>query len=454
MKNIVIFSLALAAALLFLIQPVYTWFAADDYCYIYDVKVKGVFRSMWNDYMTWDGRSISLTYPLSRFGLYLQKAWVGPLIGSFLMAAAAFMMLKISGYELKGRKQWFMSVMLTVALLWLASFHFIGQTLYWTTGTGYNLDVLLLLLAYYVTTRSGMSQTWRILAAPLMFYAGTGSPNGVLALVFLLALEMLKRLVSKEGISKGIIWNFVLILTGFVVVLAAPGNANRLTGLNQDNLTHIWTLYFNIKLMFSRLWEYSTPVVWLMLLPALYAAQTEWNTHRQQPVFSRVILWLHAHRFLLAALIMFAFFIPLPSLYAPRTHIYFVTFILLYGLNGVAALLKSREETGALFGRFAYMGIFGIFILIAGSQAFDARYVKNQLLTRESKLRDHAGKILVLGNDDIIRPPGSRKFEDLGTDTSYFINYCVARHFGLRSVKFLPDTAAVRTEKSPRKPTN
>lgn len=454
MKNNLILILALAAALLFMLQPVYTWFAADDYCYIHDVKIKGVFRSMWNDYLTWDGRSISLTYPLSRLGLYLQKAWVGPLMASMLMAAAAFVMLNISGYELKGRKQWFMGVMLTVALLWLASFNFIGQTLYWTTGTGYNLDVLLLLSAYYVATRFSQSRLSGILSVPLMLYAGTGSPNGVLALLFLLALEMVKRLVSGQGVSASIIRHFLLILTGFAVVLAAPGNANRLTGLNQDNLTHIWTLYFNVKLMFSRLWEYSTPVVWLMLLPALYAAQAEWNQHRQQPLLSRGILWLHAHRFLIAALIMFAFFIPLPSLYAPRTHIYFVTFILLYGLNGVAGMLKSREETGAMFGHFAYVGIFGAFILIAGSQAFDARYVKNQLLIRESKLRDHAGKTLVLGKDDVIRPPGSRKFEDLGTDTSYFINYCVARHFGLRSVRFMPDTAAVRVEKSPRKPTN
>lgn len=444
--------MAVFAGILFIIQPYYTWFAADDYCYMHDVQKEGIFSSMWHDYMTWDGRSISLTYPLSRLGLYLQKAWFGPFIGSLLLMATAYIMLLISGFKLPSKKTTFVAVVAAVALLWLASFQFISQTLYWTTGIGYNLDILLLLTAYFVAKRFAKSFGLLVISVPLMFYAGTGSPNGVLALLFLLLLEMIKRAISGEKFHKSIIWQMGLVLTGFIVVVAAPGNANRLTGFNQDNLTHIWTIYFNIKLMFSRMWEYSSPIVWVLLLPAVYAAEMQRNKSEKPGFLKGVFNLFYSHRFLFAALIMFAFFVPLPSLYAPRTHIHFVSMIMLYGLSGVAYLLNSQAEIGGGLGRLALLSVLVVFCAIAGSQAFDSRYVKNQLAAREAKFRENAGKAVILGEGDVIRPPGSRKFEDLGSDTSYFINYCVARHYGLTSVKFLLDSAVVN-EKTPKKPT-
>ena len=85
LKNHKITFLALAALLVLLIQPFYTWFTADDFGLIRPIQQAGLFGNMIEMYKTWDGRSISLTYPICRFGLWIGKYWVGPMLGTLLL---------------------------------------------------------------------------------------------------------------------------------------------------------------------------------------------------------------------------------------------------------------------------------------------------------------------------------------------------------------------------------
>ncbi|MFN5218846.1 MAG: hypothetical protein ACK5CL_08760, partial [Sphingomonadales bacterium] len=132
-----------------LIQPFYTWFTADDFCLMSAVQQNGLMSNMWQEYLTWDGRSISLTYPVCRFGLWTGKYWVGPMLGTLLLMGIAHLMLLISGLQGHGfREKWQRIITLTAAL-WLVCFYFSSQTLYWTTGIGYNLDVVMLFMSWY-----------------------------------------------------------------------------------------------------------------------------------------------------------------------------------------------------------------------------------------------------------------------------------------------------------------
>ena len=97
--------LALVALAILLIQPFFTWFTADDFCLIGKVQADGIISNMFHEYLTWDGRSISLTYPVCRLGLWLGKYWVGPMLGTMFMLAAGWLMMKITGIQIQGRKQ-------------------------------------------------------------------------------------------------------------------------------------------------------------------------------------------------------------------------------------------------------------------------------------------------------------------------------------------------------------
>ena len=97
--------LALVALFILLLQPYYTWFTADDFCLIGKVQADGLISNMFHEYLTWDGRSISLTYPVCRLGLWLGKYWVGPMIGTLLLLVAGRLLVANTGFRIHGWQQ-------------------------------------------------------------------------------------------------------------------------------------------------------------------------------------------------------------------------------------------------------------------------------------------------------------------------------------------------------------
>lgn len=430
--------LALAALAILLIQPFYTWFTADDYCLMGKVQADGLISNMFHEYLTWDGRSISLTYPVCRLGLWLGKYWVGPMLGTLLLLLLSEMILR--GLELKSsnRTGSVVQTMALAAALWLAFFNFSSQTLYWTTGVGYVVDLVMLMGALWLYRIWKPTLNHYLLGIPVYFYAGTCSPNGVLALLFILAVEQLYQVaVKKERDWQRFGFALMLIIPALFLVIFSPGNARRMTGMSSANLTHIWTIYFNIKWLFMNLWKYNTLIVWGMLAVGLMGALKHSFETKINGKINRLIVYLHYHRFAVGAMIAFLFFLANPGFHAPRTNIQFVFFMFLYGLTGGMTLLNSITPLHEKLISAMQLLVLLLFCITAGTQLFDARIAKAQLGQREEKLRGLRGTDVVLTEADFIRPPYTRRFEDLATDSSYWLNKCVADHYGLKSIKMI-----------------
>lgn len=421
-----------------MLQPFFTWFTADDFCLIGKVQADGIISNMFHEYLTWDGRSISLTYPVCRLGLWLGKYWVGPMLGSLLLLIAGRLLVANTGFRIHG---WQQSLQVTAVMgifLWLACLPISSQTLYWTTGIGYNLDIVLLMIAYAWTIKSWDKPWEKALAIPVFFYAGTCSPNGVLALLLLLGLEWLHgMLVEKKSAHSHYIPAFLLIITALLLVVLSPGNARRMNGWDMRNLTHIWTVYFNIKRLLGNLLDYNGIVVWPMLILGLWGSVVSVGK-QGMTLFQRLVYQLHQYRFLLAAVISVLFFLPLPGMHAPRTNIQFMMFVVWYGLWGMQQLISNKTwlPDSAHIQRISSI-LLVLGIVVGLSQAFDARFVKKQLASRDAKLRNMRGQHVVLNEDDFVRTPATRVFEDLAADSSYWLNQCVANYYGLKSVKLI-----------------
>ena len=430
--------LGMVALLLLLLQPFFTWFTADDFCLIGKVQADGLISNMFHEYLTWDGRSISLTYPVCRLGLWLGKYWVGPMIGTLLLLLLSEIILR--GLELKSnnRVNAAIQTMALTAALWLAFFNFSSQTLYWTTGVGYVMDLVMLMAALWLYRIWKPALKYFLLGIPVYFYAGTCSPNGVLALLFILAVEQLYQVaVKKEKDWQRFGFALVLIIPALLLVILSPGNARRMTGMSSENFTHIWTIYFNIKWLFMNLWKYNTLVVWVMLAVGMLGT-LKLNFEKDiKGKISSLISTMYFHRYAAGAVIAFIFFIANPALHAPRTNIQFVFFVFLYGLTGGRAIINSFAAIHEKLVGAMQTLVMLVFCVIAGTQLFDARIAKAQLGQRDEKLRGLRGTDVVLTEADFIRPPYTRRFEDLATDSSYWLNKCVADHFGLKSIKMI-----------------
>lgn len=432
--------LAVLAVIIYFIQPFYTWFAADDFCYIGKVQHEGIISGMFHEYMHWDGRSISLTFPVCRLGLYFGKYWMGPLLGSVLLMMAGYLILKIANFKFKNKAEMFFTLAFITAVLWLCLFNILAQTLYWTTGIGYNMDVLMLLFAYWLF-RNWSNKKWQyIVAVPAFFYAGTASPNGVLALLLVIGIHFLKELwIDKKVNYKRYLFAVGLVMLAFIVVIKAPGNANRLNGFDKANFTHIWTIYFNIKTMFTHLWEYNTALLWMLIILGFAGS---WYHYREivdkdqnKGTRNKILAFIYVNRWIIAAKITFIFFLPFPGLHAPRTNIQFVIFGVLYALMEMKYLpWKKLTEHASPLNKVMALVMF-IFIVAGTSQAFDARYCKGQLAARAKMFEESKGKDVVLTATEVIRPPATRRFEDVSDDSTYWLNQCVAQRYGLKSIK-------------------
>ena len=439
-------SLTIVSILLLFLQPYYSWFAADDFNYVLKVKESGLINNMWHEYLNWDGRSISLTYPVCRFGAWTGIYWVGPLVGTLLLVVIAHLMLKISEIKVESIQNKIFNLILLTSSLWLVCFYFASQTLYWTTGIGYNMDIVMLFMSLLWLQKKPEGMGYYLAGIPIFFYAGTCSPNGVLALFFLLFTQWLyEALTHKSNQNKKYLFALFFIGIAFLMVVLSPGNSRRMTGWDWKNLTHIWTVYFNIKTLLGNLVVYNSPMLWPYLFLGVWGALL-WKQTQKEHEKSRVLLrafvtHLYAHRYFFAAVLSFLFFLPLPGMNSPRTNIQFAMFTALYGLSYLPQIIKSLENAVSI-NQLQQLGlvIMGIFILTAGSQVFDARYVKGQMKLRETKLKSLKGEDVVLSNNDMVRTPATRVFEDLATDSSYWLNRSVAEYYGLKSVK-LVDTA-------------
>jgi len=56
---------------------------------------------------------------------------------------------------------------------------------------------------------------------------------------------------------------------------------------------------------------------------------------------------------------------------------------------------------------------------------------------RHSKLKSLQGQNVVLTEQDFVRTPATRRFEDLSSDSAYWLNRCVAEHYHLKSIKMV-----------------
>ena len=432
--------MAVAALLVYFIHPFFTWFVADDFCFMPEVHSQGVFKNMWHHYMNWDGRGMSLTFIIARVGLWTGVYWVGPMLASLLLLLFGWINIRLFLPELTSRNERIIALSTMTAVLWLCCFPFASQTLYWSTGAGYNLDIILILAGYagVMHLKPGIKNT--MLGIPLFFYVGTASPNAVAGLLLIMGIQALYETKQGQGRAYLRFARFILpMLAGFLMVILAPGNANRLVGLDKANLTHIWTIYFNIKHIFSNLLDYNTPVTWgLLFLGLMGGVAASKDEQQKQPSWLRIV---YAHRFLLAACISAWFFTAFPGMHSPRTNIHFMAFMVMYGISGLGILCVKHTPLMDIGKAPAMNLLLLVFLLIAGTQAFDARNTRKLVLKRDAKLKERKGQDVLLGKEDDIKEPESRTFEDVGEYPNYWLNQCVANHYGLKSIKMIKKPA-------------
>jgi len=420
------------AIVLFLIQPFLTWFNADDYCLIPKLKAYGMWQCMYDDYLNWDGRSLSVAYAVSRLGLLFEIYWIGPFIGSVLIAFSAYFIVKAQ----TNTRVIYTSIDVLI-LIWLGSFYFISQTLYWSTGIGYTFEMFILILSAFFL-RKDDNNTY-LLKIPLFFILGSFSPNAVMALLVVILIDSLSFSFKKD--RNKLILNIIYIfsiLASVIVVLMSPGNKNRLPqdGAIRENLTNPYQLLANIKWLIESLFQFNTPITWILILVGIMGATINFNDFKkaQTTKYNLTVSFLSTYKWLIAATISVFAFLPFPGFftYSPRINIHFFTFILLFSSIHFNSFYNHINKV--FIAKIASLTLV-FFIIIITFQSYDAYITKGMMAERIKFFKTHKGEVIQLETNQLINPPTTRKFQDVETDSLYWLNICTADYFGLKSIK-------------------
>ncbi len=408
--------LILFGFLLILIQPMFTWFQADDYCLMQQLKGKSIFQAMIHDYLTWDGRFISISYIIGRLGLKLQLFWLNPLIATLLVILISW---SFSKYQFKDNSRIFLNTFILVIIFWLGAYNFLSQTLYWSIGVVYIVELTLITLIYFCNKNNINIY----LKSLIYLLSSTISPNALIAILMIEVITIIK-------FKKYKIINFLPILSiliGILVVSLSPGNKSRMPNQAEiiNNLTNPIQIYINLKWMAQKVLEFNSPIVWLILVVGLISTSNEKN--------NKLFDYLNSYKWLLGAIVSILFFVPFPGFYihSSRVNIHFFIFIFKYFLENFNYENFKYYLHNKLSLKYT---IYIIFFSIITIETYDAKISKFRMNQREKLYKQNNSKDIVLKQSDLIFGPKTREFYDLNYNSDFWINQCVSNYFKLKSL--------------------
>lgn len=435
-------------------------YAADDYCTAGQVATRGLLGLELQLYEAWSGR-FAFTFLVGVVELIgsgatrllpalAVLAWLGALTWAIARIG------RLLGWAETGLAALVVAEVVLVATL--GSTADLGQSLYWQTGMLTYLAPLVLLAGYVAIVadcvRRDHPQAASVVACGVLAFLAAGTSETYVA-VQVVGLLLAAGLVLASGSAR--LRRVLLPLLGvgllgsvvaFGIVALAPGNAVR----GGSGPRPAWSYVLGASLDDARqfvhdFWRFETPSFALaLLLPAAWGVL--WPAPAMAGRLARTFVWAVAIGLAGLALVVVSL---LPSFYAlsapepgrARIIPQLILVCLTVGAGYLAGTLLRLG--GPVMGRALQPLAVGLLVLTlvaplletraALAEVDEARAYAQRWDSVDAQVRaDHAA-----GLQDVVVPPlpptGTvRGMDFVGPDPSDWLNECVARYYGLRTV--------------------
>jgi hypothetical protein len=421
----------------------FTWYSCDDYCNKTELARYSIFKMAWLEYMNWDGRSLTISsfvqlIALKYFPVELTTfIWAACFIG---VAVFIFKIIQLESPAFIAKKNSLIMIGIFSSMLWLGLWKLIPDVIYWSTGGSYSLLTLLGLAWLFIFLRGLKNRRFnnrhRVSIFFLSLFLGMNSHNFILGLFTIACAELgYYKYVEKDSRAVHYIaWALTGLFISACIVFLAPGNQIRLhsgshIGVNWNFITHYSIVFARYIYWLAALVLLCVIVLWICGQSIPFNYEELWKKIlKKQPAF----LFIHEHKYFLAAMATISVFFVTAYFAVPRTAIFFASFL-------VIAIFQKRwkRELDIHSKRFLYGGsiFLCLFIGICFFQMKEANAIKQQLKERETIFNSGKGNDIVVTAITKAEIPFAFTYVDISPDTSYWVNRCVARHFELKTVK-------------------
>jgi hypothetical protein len=451
-----------------------TWRWADDFSNALSLRHSSIVGLMINNYIKWDGRSLTLGSFIQFAMIKYLPVWLCNLFWTTCFVFAAFFVYKIIRLEVNARSlespilSW-IQFLLVVFMFWLGMGFHISETVYWETGGIYSFNLLTAFAWLFL-------QVWlpgrvEVLEKPfprvLLFFANflfgiiagmsaqNLSPALLLAGVFIIVVRSVNT--GKFGSSCFfILAGLVGIAVGTAILYAAPGNFGR-ARFGADSLSlNLSVLLKRNLLSVARYLYWSCPIlITSMLAGFLFASYRAMGRYPIKffkvlhvTVDKKLLLrLLDKFKWLIAAVATYLPFTVLPDFVAPRTTIFFAVFLSIFIIETGTSICtyiffdtsheaKSVQKLNPIALVFLAV-IFISQLLLASSQLFLGLETLNKIGQREKYFLTERVK-----GQDVEMPAIAvpkllyvLRLMDVTNDPSHWINRSVSDYYELKSIR-------------------
>lgn len=453
----------------------FTWPKADDFSRLNEINKLGIVPHVINRYNSWDGRAISVGFIQALFLKYLPVEIIN-VIWSSCLILTAFISLKIFLYLSKINKKiktldYFIGAAIFSSVLWYGFKPHLSDTVYWAIGGIYIMALLFAVIWLYLWfTKFSFQQNIRplhkVLFSLFTVYVGALTQNLSCALLAYMGIEMIKAVLEKDAIIiKRTILVILLLITGLLIVVVAPGNFIRSTyGLQSFNmnLPVIVTNYFKtsahftiLSLILFVLLFISIPIIVIFSIYSTHQKLKKRITISLKRKYSIsldvitikqiVVTILSRFQFFLAAFFSALPFALVPDFNSPRTSIYFMAFMLFWTYFEIIPFILKHimrqtiyETKPPSYRPYVLITIFLLGTLsIVITHIINLNRIKKDVLKRENIIKTYSNKNVdvVIYPIDQTKIPFSYRFSDIASDKDNWINQAVAAMYRLKSIR-------------------
>lgn len=462
LSSILIFAVTLAMiSILFLSVNTFYW--ADDYSFILNVNKNGLLSNCILGYYNWDGRFLTLGALIQGFIIQNFAIEFVTLFWSILFLGSGFLMYKIISDEVKlenieAKNQILIGAILSI-ILWLGSYSHISETIYWATGGVYTFNLFLGIIWIIIFNKiqtHEISLFQKSLYLIFTFIVGASTQNLAIALLTLILLTLAIDFLSQT--KKKIYFNilvFVILTSGLIFIIIAPGNFVRITKTSHGHFdfSFIWFVknYYMVLVRYIKL-IFPLMVLSLMgVIGSLFILFPKKSLQLNKNRFVnnnrlRLIYLLTNYKWLIVALSTITPFVVSKNLASPRTAIYFMCFIVIFFFTVIFKFYRLNSEQSIDESKYKMKKkiSFLLFLLIIVSSLSFTRYnfkkgllLKEAIVNRERKLLGAKNKIVEI---ELIDPSLSSycyKFTDMSlvnSDKYNWIRESQEHYFGVKKI--------------------
>jgi hypothetical protein len=429
---------AFGTIFVFFIFNVLTPLLSDDFSFFFDWKLdkrlssfKDIFLWLYEDYLVWGGRSVGLFFCL--LFPYIGNKMVFNVFNTLLYALFIVLInFHVTGTIKRIGARFFLAINL---VLWF----FVpvwGQNFLWQGGSCLYLVVTSIILLFLVPFRKKFDEPAYKLNIPLsiLFFflgvlAGWSVENSGAAVLFLLIAYFIFKVIKKEKLNLFEMLGAIGFLTGFIFLLAAPGNYIRISSYELSKSP------FYIRLI-KRFFDMTKVFVWysgpMLVISGLIAFDLIFRQKKKVHIF----IWFYTLAGLASVYSMI-----LSPYFNERAYLITVVFFTIVGLN-LLSQIKLEAPPIIERNRFAltvfFTAVFMIYSFLPASKNMAGVYLKwksrteyilgqkaqgNLDITIKAPIPVHDKHVALYGIADV----------DINKSDGW-LNRSIAQYFGVRSI--------------------